>query len=192
VEQLSLVHRYARALFELSRARDVTFAVGKNLEKLIRLLKRYPEVMNVLTNPEIPKEFKVSLLVRAVAVELNPATVRMIELLVQRGDAELLPGIQRSYAELRKQAAGILEVEVESAWPLGEESQDEVRLALCQATGRRVVLTEKVNPGLLGGLRVRVADRVYDGSLASRVADLHDRLVHELAPNGAPALAEGG
>ncbi len=187
MEQLNRVQRYARALFDLCRARNAVFAVGKDLEKLSRLLQRYPEINNVLANPEIPREFKSSLLVRAVAVELKPVTTRMIELLVRRGDAELLPAIQRSYVELRKRAAGIIEVEVESAWPLGEDAQDELRLALCHSTCHQVVLTEKVNPELLGGIRIRIADRVYDGSLVSRICRIRDRLMAGLAPAGGTA-----
>jgi len=65
---------------------------------------------------------------------------------------------------------------VESAAPLGDVEREEIRADLARAYGPRLAVSFRENPDLLGGLRIKVASDVYDGSIRSRLAALEDRL----------------
>jgi F-type H+-transporting ATPase subunit delta len=92
--------------------------------------------------------------------------------MLRRGRFELLPDVIREFKRLQRRRDGIVEALVTSAVPLqaGEVAAIEARLVAM--TGSTVELHQEVDPGLLGGLTVRVGDQLIDGSVRGRLERL--------------------
>ncbi len=198
--------RYAEAAFELAE-RDGTHdawlaaltatAEALTLEAALRIVdnpaiplrEREQAVEAILGGPAFER-----LLEAAIAAvphpEANPETVRrqvtelvvrqvrrLVTLLVERRRVALLPRVVEAYRALLYARRGIVEAEVVSAAPLIEAERVALRERLEGLTDRRVELRERVDPSLLGGLVVRIGDRLYDASVRGRLERLRSQLV---------------
>ena len=99
-----------------------------------------------------------------------------VRLLVQEGDFVLLPQISAALAQTASGRSGPTKADIISAVELTPEEQQDLRAKLTQENGDGLVFTFAVDPALMGGLRVRVGDRLIDTSVASRLARLRDSL----------------
>ncbi len=96
--------------------------------------------------------------------------------LADRGRLPALPEIVRSFIELAEQQAGTVRAQVTSAAPLTEAYYAQLQRVLEQATGKKVTIDRKTEPGLIAGVVTRVGDQLFDGSLRSKLADLKETL----------------
>lgn len=100
----------------------------------------------------------------------------MLKLMLQEGDLDLVNEVSRSLERLGSGKAVPTRADVVSAVELSDKEQESIRTSLSEQYGGDLVFTFRVNPALLGGLRVRVGDRLIDTSVATRLAALRDSL----------------
>jgi F-type H+-transporting ATPase subunit delta len=90
----------------------------------------------------------------------------------------LLPAIARAYRDMTDAHVGRVRADVTSAEELAPATLDRVRRSLEQRTGKKVLVTPRVDPTLIGGVVARVGDLVLDGSVRTQLEDLRARLVN--------------
>lgn len=112
----------------------------------------------------------------ALPAETPDEIANLLKLLVQEGDIDLLPEISRALQGLAVGRQAPLKAEVISAVELSAAEQDQLRQQLTQQYGEGIHFSFAVDPSLLGGLRVRVGDRLIDNSVASRLAELRESI----------------
>ena len=100
--------------------------------------------------------------------------VNLMKLLVQENDIDLLPELPGALSAVATGARQPVRAEVTSAVELTDAEKDALRRALSQRYGADLVFSFHVDPSLLGGLRVRVGDRLIDTSVASRMTALKE------------------
>jgi F-type H+-transporting ATPase subunit delta len=178
VEKVTLVRQYARALFALALERKLVDRLCGDLETARERIDQQPEVHEFLYHPEIPVARKREVLSRMLPDTLAPEAVSFLGMLLEHRLLRLLPDISRQFLALRNERFGVLKAEVEAARPLSRELRAELDDLLTRATGRGVVIQERVNPELIAGVRVRIGDRIVDASLAGRLEQMRSRLLH--------------
>lgn len=99
-----------------------------------------------------------------------------VQLLVQEGDFGLLPQISAALAQSASGKSGPLKAEITSAVELSPEEHAAMRRTLIEQHGDGLVFSFRVDPALMGGLRVRIGDTLIDTSVASRLARLRESL----------------
>jgi F-type H+-transporting ATPase subunit delta len=159
--------RYARALFELEQDGARNRAAMEKLAAVAAV----DEVREVLGNPNYPAKLKASVLEKA-AGSLPAEMKRLVALLCERGKAELLPEIDSLFEEMLRQAESEVEAEVVTATKLSEAQKKGLAKALGGITGRSVRLNVSEDKSILGGLVVRIGDRLIDYSVRSRLEAL--------------------
>ena len=87
-----------------------------------------------------------------------------------------LPGISRALDEMIEAKAGRVTAEVVSAKPLDPSQLSQINAALEKLSGKKVSVTTRQDPELLGGVVARVGDTVYDGSLRTQLRTIRDEL----------------
>jgi F-type H+-transporting ATPase subunit delta len=108
---------------------------------------------------------------------MSPLTQNLARLLVYRGRFSLLPQINRVLEEMVDQRNGVVRAKATTAVPLSEEERDGVvRRLRTMTSARDIRLETEVNPAIIGGLVVRVGDRLIDGSTRARLIQLRRRL----------------
>ena len=99
-----------------------------------------------------------------------------LELLVEKHRMPAIHRIRRAYEKLWEEANKLLPVEVTSAIELEPETVEQIGDAIRERTGRRVQLESNVDPDILGGIVVRVGDRILDASIANRLEGLRKQV----------------
>ena len=175
----SIPRRYAKAIFEIAVDLGNFELLGRQLSELATLWKESPELRQTLENPVFKLSQK-----RMVLQSLMPriAPARQVQslalLLLERGRIGLLPAVARAYEEMADAKLGRVRAVVKSAKPLDIASETEVRKALERRTGKKVILTTVVDPSLIGGVLAQVAGIELDGSVASRLSAMRQRLLN--------------
>jgi len=100
----------------------------------------------------------------------------LLSLLIQEGDIELISDVNRALTDAATGQRAPTKAEITSAAPLSDDEQEQLRRSLIATHGDGLIFSFQVDPTLLGGLRVRVGDRLIDNSVASRLAKLRESI----------------
>jgi F-type H+-transporting ATPase subunit delta len=170
-----LARRYATALFEVAESRGATAEVLADLDKLAELFGA-PAGRAFLTDPNTPRADLEAMLNRVLAGghELSRNVVGVV---LERRREVVLPQLAAELRALARAKAGEAVAVVESARALSSDDQSALRDELARLTKKRIVLDVRVDPELLGGVRVRVGNTLYDGSLLGELAALQQTLL---------------
>ena len=170
----SAARRYADAVFDLARQENSYDRWAADLDRLAALL-RVPLVARALTSPVISPSRKMAI-IEAEVPNLSPQTRSLLQLLLHRDRLELLPDIAAAFHERLDQERGIVTAHVTSAAPLDAAEQDGLAAKLAAYVRRQVRLETSVDPGIIGGVVVRIGDLLIDGSVRGRLEALRRRL----------------
>jgi F-type H+-transporting ATPase subunit delta len=168
---------YAKALFELARERHETNVVGQQLDGIIEVVASDPELLQFFARPGIASASK-----RAVADEIaqrlgaSKLVRDFVGLVADQGRGEQLPDIAAAYGDFVDADAGRVRARVRSAVALTEQERSTLATRLGAALGKTVVIDDRVDPELLGGLVAEVGSLVADGSLDGQLARMKERL----------------
>jgi F-type H+-transporting ATPase subunit delta len=165
--------RYAQALFELAVDGGAVDAVETDLKGFRGLLAESADLRRLLTSPTFSPHQKVKAL-EAVAAKarFHPLTRKFLGLLAANARASALPTVTLAYQRLASDRRGVVPAEVVTAVTLTPAQEKGVVAALRQALGKEPEITARVDPTILGGLKVRVGSRLFDASLKSRLDHL--------------------
>lgn len=166
--------RYARALFDVA-AEAQRGAVRDDLHQAATAFASHTELREALTNPAVRPDARARL-AGAVFAGAAESAGRLLKLLAERGRMVLLPAIARAFAEQVAESAGVITAQATTAVALEAGQRDALTTAIRTATGHAVELETATDPSLLGGVRLTMQGRTYDGSVKSRLASLRRAL----------------
>ena len=167
--------RYAEAAFQVAE-RDGTIAEWLTALDDAASLLDDPDLARLLASPAIPVATRQELLGKVAAGRIAAAPMRLVGLLLDRGRIERLPEVAREFRRLNAIREGITQAAVTSAAPLTDAEVAALRDRLAASTGGKVEMTVMVDPALLGGIQVRLGDRLIDGSVRGRLDRLRTKL----------------
>lgn len=174
---LTVVRRYAQALFDTAAKAGSVDQVEEDLRALTQTFAITPRLGQVLRAPVIPGERKQQLVQNVFAGRLSPLTLRFLNLVISRRREEILADVYPEFQRLANEARGLMTVEVTSAVPLTDEQRARLGESLAVKTGKRVQLMGRVDPEIMGGLVLRIGDTIVDGSVRTRLQQLRSRLL---------------
>ena len=166
--------RYADAAFEIGRD-DGTLETWERDLAALRAALSDPQLRRLVEHPAIPFAEKVKVLTRVVS-GVSPEPLNLALLMIRRGRPGAIDAMVDRFGELVRRERGISLAEVRTALPLDEAQRDAVAERLRALTGDRIEINEVVDESLIGGLSVRIGDRLYDASVRSRLERLRARL----------------
>lgn len=113
-------------------------------------------------------------LLAAVPDDLPQELINLLNLLLQEDDVDLLPEVSEALGRIGSRQQAPTKAEITSAAELSEKDKNALRKSLAKQFGENLIFSFHVDPSLMGGLRVRVGDRLIDTSVASRLATLRE------------------
>jgi ATP synthase F1 delta subunit len=174
-----LAARYAEALFGLAQEQADVDAVRRELQDLTQVIRGSPALADLLERPDLDADRKLEAADLALAGRFSEAVMALLATLVRHRRGEYVPEVTAAFDEMADDAAGVVRAEATTAVPLTDDQRARLTAVLARVTGRRVVLDERVDPDVLAGVRVRVGDRLIDGSAAGRLQRLRDELLRQ-------------
>jgi len=169
--------RYARALLDVAITESDPERAEQELATFVDLVRTNPDLQRTIANPVVSAADKRAI-VQQILDQLKPTTPvgKLVLLLASRGRLALLPDLLDVYRERLMEHRNVLQAEVTTAAPLSPERAAQLQQRLANATGRTVTMTTKVDASILGGVVTRIGSTVYDGSVATRLAKVRNRL----------------
>jgi F-type H+-transporting ATPase subunit delta len=169
--------RYARALLDVANKESDPERAEQELAAFVDLVHTNPDLERALANPVVSAADKRAI-VQQILERLKPTTPvgKLLLLLASRGRLALLPDLLEVYRERLMEYRNVLSAEVTTAAPLSPERAEQLQQRLANATGRTITMTTKVDASIIGGVVTRIGGTVYDGSVATRLAKVRDRL----------------
>ena len=172
----SAARRYAEAAFQVA-TRDGTLAEWRSQLDAAASVVSDDRVVKVLANPAIPVERRAAVLTDLLGERASGPVQNLIQLLLRRGRIEALPRVAKEFRRLDDDRQGITHATATAAAKLTPDEVKALTKRLERSTGRRVALDVEIDPSLLGGLVVRVGDRMIDGSVRGRLERLRNQLI---------------
>ncbi len=169
-----IARRYAQAYFHLARQAGDIPGWRTALEQVAALLS-HAEVQAALGDPRIPQSERVRV-VAELLKDAPPPARNLGRLLVERGRGAVMPLVLEQYDAFADRESGVLRAEVTSAIALTPQLEQRIRTQLAEKLGGEVQTTVSQDPSILGGLVIRIGDRVIDGSVRTRLEQLQAAL----------------
>ncbi len=179
MKPITVAKKYARALAEVAGDKQASRleTIAAELSMLARVLASRPEIARFFEDPSVRREDRAraaASLVRKIGA--GALTRRFLDVLIENRRVTALPVIAEAFEEIKDLRLGIVPIEATTAVALSAAERRKFQSSLETITGRRVRLTLKVDPEVLGGVRTRIGSRVYDGTLRRQLGLLRERL----------------
>jgi F-type H+-transporting ATPase subunit delta len=166
---------YARSLFEVAKEHDKLDVVREQLGEIADAVAEGHDLQVFFFSPYFSTDEKVEGLHRALA-DPDEAVVNFLELLIEKHRMPALFRIRREFDALWEDENRLLPVQVTSAIELDESTVRQIGDAIGKQTGRRIELTSQVDPGILGGMVLRVGNSILDASIRNRLEKLRKQV----------------
>ena len=165
--------RYAQALFDLATETKQVSAVEADLKSLKAALRDSHDLRVLVGSPAFNAEAKGKGLVAiAVKARFNMTTIKFLGLLATNGRASSLASVITGFEALAAKARGAVSAQVTTAIALNAAQSKGLAAALRQALGKDPEIETRVDPAILGGIKVQVGSRLFDASLKSKLDSL--------------------
>jgi F-type H+-transporting ATPase subunit delta len=172
----SAARRYAEAAFGVAVRDKTVDDWRKDLDTAAAIVTE-ERIGRALANPSIPLETRMGTAEATFGGLVGPKVRNLIGLMLRRGRIEELPRLAAEFRRLDDERQGVTRANVTSTLPLVPDEVRAITERLERSTDGRVELDLDVDPSLLGGLVVRLGDRLIDGSVRSRLERLRNQLV---------------
>lgn len=174
-----IAERYARALLEAAGERELVAAVADDLGTFMQALAENQDLSRYFYHRQLTPIKKQAMLMPVVEQLLQEQLTRnFLQLLWQKKREVELPGIVAAYQDVLRQSRGEIVADVTSVRQLSESELQQLGKQIKQLTESQTVhLKARIDKTILGGLVLRIGDKVYDGSLARRLQQLRQKLL---------------
>ena len=165
--------RYAQAIFRMALEQKDLNRWQSDLRKVAAMMKD-SALLSLISNPTITGEEKTKTLTQRLG-DVNPLAIKLVLLLSAKGKLAALDDIAEEYQTLVDNYRGVegTEIaEITTAIPLDNDYQLKIAQRITDIVGKPVLLRPKVDPAIIGGIIIRVGDKLIDGSIRSKLAAL--------------------
>lgn len=167
---------YGKSLYDLAAEENVQDEIMADMEEVQELFNENPDYIRLLSEPEISKKERISLLDEAFKGQIQVYLLNFLKVLTEKNLLQQYSSCRKTYRKLYNEANGIAEAHVVSAVELNEDEKERLLSKLEKKSGKKVVMTTKIDPDILGGLQVELEGTLYDGSVKGRMTGIRKSL----------------
>ena len=164
--------RYGGSLYDLAAEENLEDSILADVEGCAKIMADNPDYLHLLSMPNLPKKERCGLIDEAFSGQIHPYVVNFMKILCENGTLRELRGCAQEYRRRYNEAHGILEATAISAIALSEDNRAKLEAKLCALTGKTVQLKTKVDPSVLGGIRLDMDGTRMDGTIQNRLDTL--------------------
>ncbi len=174
--QTAIARRYAKALFELQEPAGIG-PTADALRSLAEVFAASREFRALVLSPVFTREQKAAVVAQLAAKTACPSiTGRFLAHVVRKNRIAQIREISEAFSKLADQVSNRKVVQISAARPLTDEQQAAIRAKLEQVTRSQIDLAIHVDPGVIGGLEIRIGSTVYDGTVRGQLSRLRSVL----------------
>jgi len=168
---------YAKALFELAVEGQMVDQILAEYEFVKDSFDEFPEFLEIVKSPKIQVDEKIKILEETFGEKVSDTLINFFKILVDKKRSNVIRDVYDDFSVFVNEEKGLVVARVESVIPLEANEIEALEAKLSKVTGKTVTIDNVINPDIMGGLVVKVGDKVVDGSVKHKL----ENLKHELA-----------
>ncbi|MEW6172602.1 MAG: F0F1 ATP synthase subunit delta [Bacillota bacterium] len=172
----AVAERYSRALFEIAQEQGLLDKVEQELRDVLDALDASQDLRRVFYHPQVPTSVKKGIVKEVFGAEVEQYTLNFVNVILDARREMYFKGIAAEFTRLVNETRNVVEVEITSAVEVQSGDKDELIEALSKVTGKDVKVEYQVKPEILGGLVVRIGNRVIDSSVSRQLQRLKEQV----------------
>ena len=173
----TVARRYAAALADVVLQRGEAREVQQELVAWDEMMQSNANLREVFANPTVGLDQKRNVLKRLIEIaKPKPTTVNFLKVLLQNQRLPELDQINRRFAAVLDERAGVIAAQVTTARPVAAETQQALQTKLRNLTGKSVRIEFDTDPGMIGGLVTRIGSTIYDGSVRNQLEQIREKM----------------
>lgn len=169
--------RYVKALFAVAKNENKIDATIRDIICIDGAISDEPKLMKAMLAPVIPKNVKERILSELFEQRIDAITFSFLQLLIKKGREHVLFDIKNEFEALVNNDRNIQKVFVTSAEDLSESEENLLKKKLEQITGMNIKLVKNTDPAIIGGLIIKIGDRLLDGSIKNDLDMMRKQLL---------------
>ena len=171
--------RYAESLFDLAKEENQVTQYLDDINLVGEVLDSDPQIVQFFNHVLIENDKKIQLLDQSFKGNVDQYVLNFLKLLVQSRRIRYIDDIVKSYINLSNQYLGIEEGMIYTPYELTDQQIQDIEKAISQKENKKVTLKVSIDPSLLGGIKVQIANRIYDGTIKNKVEMLKKELLRK-------------
>ena len=164
---------YGESLYTLAREENLSEQIGGELAALRDGFRQAPEFIRLLSSPSLTKAERCQILDDSFRGKVHPYVLNFCKILLEKGLLHEFSDCVKAYRARYLQDNGIVEASVTTAVPLDDGQRKKLMEKLSAMTGKQIVLKERLDPAVLGGVRLEMDGKRYDNTVQSRLTAIH-------------------
>ena len=171
--------RYAESLFDLAKEENKVTQYLDDIKLVGEVLDSDPQIVQFFNHVLIENDKKIQLLDQSFKGNVDQYVLNFLKLLVQSRRIRYIDDIVKSYIKLSNQYLGIEEGMIYTPYELTDQQIQDIEKAISQKENKKVTLKVSIDSSLLGGIKVQIANRIYDGTIKNKVEMLKKELLRK-------------
>lgn len=187
----AVAQSYAGALFEVAQQARTSEEVAQELGQIADLMAAEPQLKALFNARAIPSARLAATLRKLFEGRVSTHVLNLLLVMNDNGRLGLVPSVVSAFNQRLRTSKNQIEVEVHTARNLSADQLADVGGKISKAINAQAVIRQRIDPSLIGGLRIRIGDKLIDGSVATSLKRLRNRLIdrsHELVRTGAAKM----
>lgn len=171
--------RYAESLFDLAKEENKVTQYLDDIKLVGEVLDSDPQIVQFFNHVLIGNDKKIQILDQSFKGNVDQYVLNFLKLLVQSRRIRYIDDIVKCYINLSNQYLGIEEGTIYTPYKLTDQQIQDIEKAISQKENKQVTLKVAIDPSLLGGIKVQIANRIYDGTIKNKVEMLKKELLRK-------------
>ena len=176
-QNLKKINIYSNLLNDAVNSFDDFIEVKNGLDEFNSSLKNDLSINTFFKSKTIDSKEKMSLFEKAVSNSMSVILVEVLKVVIENNDINLLKDIAKNFTLLSKQKLNIAFVEVVSSNEMNSDQKDDITNSLSELIKKKIDINFNVDKNLIGGLKIKVDDTLYDSSLQTKLENAKSKLV---------------
>ncbi len=168
---------YARALFELAVEGQMVDQILAEYEFVKDSFDKFPEFLEIIKSPKLSHDEKKNIITETFGDKISETLTSFFKILIDKKRSDVIRDVYNDFVVMVDDKKGLVVAKVESVIPLAANEIEVLVTKLNKVTGKTVTIDNVINPDIMGGLVVKVGDKVVDGSVKRKLENMR----HELA-----------
>ncbi len=178
MKEESLAIGYAQALFEVAVDKGDTGDIEKDLEGIKQLLRTNKELRDIIYHPSIIKTDKKDIIDKIIAPQCSSKWLKnLLYILVDKRREKILDYLPDVFKRVAGRIRGTVPIKVQTAIPLTEDRLVKLQNNLEKLTKKKVEIETEVNKDIIGGMIIRIENKIIDGSITNHLKNLKKNLL---------------
>jgi F-type H+-transporting ATPase subunit delta len=177
MSETKVASRYAKSLLDLAKEQNKLEEVNNDITFFLNVCKQSPDLVKLFRNPVVKTDKKLNVVQKVFSPRVSQLTSLFLDIIVRKNREFYMVEIAREFRKQYNQLKGIVQAQVTTAVQIDDSLLSDIRGFISKQTGKQIELATKVNPDIIGGLVIQLEDKLYDASMASKLANIKKNLI---------------